>query len=310
MTENTYTPAAPGDFFCPAGGTWYACQTGTKFIGCCTSDPCGTGCFGERLRPAGVSTKIYDQYPGGSCGGNTDFWTCLTEPTFWGCCNSDPCKNNSTCAVGHLEPTFMKRPDQIEYFGALNVLLSSTIPSTSSPSATATASLVPPPSNSGSSTKVSGAVIGGAVGGAVALVGIIGVVIFCLCYRKKRKQNLDSGGAGAHTRLASDKYSDVPTSSPQFSGYSPPPTYSYESQAFSGIPQELPAESANNRYSELPAQTAAHRFSELPAGATEPRELESPEVTPRLAQTEFASDAAKRLAQGLGLTGAVEDVKR
>lgn len=181
----------------------YVCQTRTKFIGCCTSDPCGTGCFGDRLRPAGVSTAIYNQYPGGSCGGSTLFWTCLAEPTFWGCCNSNPCQNNSTCAVGQLEPTFMTRDDQIEYFGALNVLLSSTLPSaTSSPSVSATASLISAPSSSDTSAKISGAVIGGAIGGSIALLGIIGMVILFLCRRKRHKQKSNDSDTGEQDPIA------------------------------------------------------------------------------------------------------------
>jgi hypothetical protein len=68
-------------------------------------------------------------------------------------------------------------------------------------------------------------------------------------------------------------------------------------------PQELAAE-AVNRHSELPGQTAAHRFSELPARATDPQELESPEVSPMPIQAEFAKDTTEGRAQGPGLDGA------
>ncbi|KAH8708615.1 hypothetical protein GQ44DRAFT_776984 [Phaeosphaeriaceae sp. PMI808] len=310
MAEDNYSPAAPGDFFCPAGGTWYACQTGTNFIGCCTSDPCGTGCFGDRLRPVGVSTTIYNKYPGGTCGGNTPFWTCMAGPTFWGCCNSDPCKNNSTCSVGNLEPAFMTRPDQIKYFGALNVLLSSTVPSIIS-SATSllpvseTASGSPASTLPSSPSKVSSAIIGGAVGGAVVLLGMIGVVIFFLCRRRRRRQKSENGEA----KLI-DKSSTEQPLSPELGGNSPPPAYSHEHQSFPHsestttnhihlkqwsykriVPQELPTEyadmSTSNRYSELPAQTTFHRLSELPAGATRLSELESPLVSPQPPQTDF-----------------------
>jgi hypothetical protein len=91
-----------------------------------------------------------------------------------------------------------------------------------------------------------------------------------------------------------------------------PPTYAYNYQGFS--PRELPADTRHaagaTRYSEVSAQTATHRFSELPAGATEPGELESPDISPRSLQTEFRSDMAKRLPQGLGSKGAGQDVKR
>ncbi|KAL6704517.1 hypothetical protein ACN47E_008146 [Coniothyrium glycines] len=323
---NTYTAATPGDFFCPAGGKWYACETGTKFIGCCLSDPCKNGCFADQLRPAGVSTTIYNQYPGGSCGGNTDFWTCLAAPTFWGCCNSDPCQNNSTCRQGDLEPTFMDRPDQLEYFGALNVLLSSTV---STAAATSTlASLTPASSISNAAStsptatttpappaKVSGAVIGGAVGGTLALVSIMALVIFLLCRRRRKKNKARSDEAQEHSNMSmqQDKGFVVGPYSPQSNAHSPPPQYSSEYRS-SYHPQELPADSeapgsARSRYSELQGSTIEHRISELYASGSEPRELESPSVSPRPVQSEFASDQAKQNARGvgLGLTTVSED---
>ncbi|KAF1911535.1 hypothetical protein BDU57DRAFT_560286 [Ampelomyces quisqualis] len=309
MADDSYTPAAPGDFFCPAGGTWYACQTGTNYVGCCTEDPCQNGCFGDKLRPTGVSTKIYNKYPGGTCAGNTDFWTCLSEPTFWGCCNANPCENNSTCPVGKLEPTFMTRPDQFEYFGALNILLSSSVPASASP----TTSTNPTSLSSKPSSSVSGGVIAGAVVGGVALISIIGVVVFLLCIKKRRKEKVTGEPVNGDSGMKSESGT----------GYSAPPTYSFMHQGFSqGMslitrshsqvmtdqqtgPQELPAEHTNltvtNKTSELPSQTE-YRFSELPGSTPKPSELESPEISPRPAQNDFVNDQAKQPAQGLGLT--------
>ena len=90
--------------------------------------------------------------------------------------------NNSTCPQGKLEPTFWDRPDQFEYFKDLNILLSSTAPrSTSTPSPTAS---VTPSSGS----KVSGAVIGGAVGGTLGFIAIVAAVVFLLCRRRRRNR--------------------------------------------------------------------------------------------------------------------------
>jgi hypothetical protein len=61
----------------------YMCEAGTKFVGCCMADPCTNGCHGDSLRPAGRSTALDSQSPGGSCGGQTPFWTCEQAPTFW-----------------------------------------------------------------------------------------------------------------------------------------------------------------------------------------------------------------------------------
>lgn len=185
------------------------CETGTKFVGCCMADPCTNGCHGDSLRPAGRSTALDSQSPGGSCGGQTPFWTCEQAPTFWydhparlastfffnitliflanssrGCCNEDPCMNNSTCPEGKLEPTYWDRPDQYEYFKDLNVLLSSTAPrstSSTSPSSGTGAG--------GSSNR--SAVIGGAVGGTLGFLILVGMVVFLLWRRKRAARARD-----------------------------------------------------------------------------------------------------------------------
>jgi hypothetical protein len=128
--------------------------------------------------------------------------------------------NNSTCPEGKLEPAVMSRPDQYEYFGALNVLLSSALPSaTSSPSVSATASQAPASPKASSSSKVPGAVIGGAIGGAIAFLVIVGVAVFFLLRRKRRKQKSGAGQAGEY-ETALNKDSQVVGFSPQFSGHS------------------------------------------------------------------------------------------
>jgi hypothetical protein len=142
------------------------------------------------LRPAGRSSSLAGLSPGGSCGGQTGMWTCEMAPTFWGCCNEDPCMNNSTCPLGELEPAFWDRPDQYHYFHDLNVALSSTVPestASSTASSTPTASDTPTAAAAASSSKVSGGVIGGAVGGSLALLIIIAAVVFCL-FRRRRNQ--------------------------------------------------------------------------------------------------------------------------
>jgi hypothetical protein len=212
----------------------YACETGTKFVGCCTSNPCINHCVGDQLRPAGFSTRVYNRSPGGTCGGDTGFWTCTAGSTYWGCCNEDPCKNNSTCPIGKLEPTVMDRPDQLEYFGALNRLMgvASPRPTDTSPRPTDTSprptdtSPRPTDTSTASSDGPSGAVIGGAVGGAVFLLAIIGVLVFFLCRRRRRKQRLasaaEASGQDAAAAAAAMKQNKgvFATASPQAGGLS------------------------------------------------------------------------------------------
>jgi hypothetical protein len=199
----------------------YACETGTKFVGCCTADPCINGCFGDILRPAGRSTSLANLSPGGSCGGQTPMWTCEMAPTFWGCCNEDPCTNNSTCPPGKLEPAFWDRPDQYYYFHDLNVALSSTVPEAT---AFSTASSVPsssptstsPPTVAPSPRRVSGAVIGGAVGGSLAFLLVIAAVVFLMC-RKWRNKKKSTGTEATESSVIPKTELASPTTSAGFS---------------------------------------------------------------------------------------------
>ncbi|KAG9206405.1 hypothetical protein G6514_003236 [Epicoccum nigrum] len=78
--------------------------------------------------------------------------------------------NNSTCPEGNLEPSYWNRPDQYEYFKALNILLAS---NTTSPD---------------NGSKPSGAVTAGAVVGSLGSIAIVMVAVFLLWRRKKHIQ--------------------------------------------------------------------------------------------------------------------------
>ena len=170
-------------------------------MGCCTADQCKNGCFSDTLRPAVRSTSLANLSPGGSCGGQTPMWTCEMAPTFWGCCNENPCTNNSTCPPGKLEPAFWDRPDQYYYFHDLNVALSSSVPdpttsSTVGSTPSSSPSTTSPPTATPSSSGASGAVIGGAAGGLLVLLLIIAIVVFLLCRRQRnKKKNTETEGA-------------------------------------------------------------------------------------------------------------------
>jgi hypothetical protein len=104
----------------------------------------------------------------------------------------------------------MDRPDQLEYFGALNRLMG-------------VASPRPTDASAASSDGPSGAVIGGAVGGAVFLLAIIGALVFFLCRRRRRKQRLASGAeVGGQDGAAAMKQNKgaFATASPQAGGLS------------------------------------------------------------------------------------------
>lgn len=161
----------------------YACASGSKFVGCCMSDPCSTGCGQGNIRQAGFNASDYGKFPDASCGLASDFYTCSSGKTFWGCCKSPPCSDDPTCPDGGLVPAFMERPEQFNFYAASQTVTDAT--STSGATASSTAS-------GNGSSKSNGAVIGGAVGGALGGVLIIGLIIFFL-FRRRRGQQTARG---------------------------------------------------------------------------------------------------------------------
>jgi hypothetical protein len=155
----------------------YACNAGSKFVGCCTQDPCTNGCFQGNLRAGGLNITTYGKVPDASCGSASQFYTCTAGTSFWGCCKSDPCAPNPVCPPVNLVPAFMERPEQFAAYA---------------------------PAASPQKKSSHGAAIGGGVGGGVGAL-LIGVLIFLYCRRKKRNSqaNLESA-----TPMMKEKHSE------------------------------------------------------------------------------------------------------
>ena len=186
---------------CPSGGTWYACGTGSTFVGCCKSEPCVNGCPAGNLEPASFDPSWYGKFPDQQCPIGSQWYTCaLTNPAFMGCCKSSPCTDG--CPAGDLTAAFLdSNPGLAGQFSpspALSVASAttsssssssmSTITSTSSSSAatpsTTAGSIVPvdavglpAPQHSTSTGIIVGAVIGGAV--------IIAILLLLFYYRRR-----------------------------------------------------------------------------------------------------------------------------
>ncbi|KAF7673408.1 hypothetical protein GT037_008731 [Alternaria burnsii] len=227
-------------------------------------------------------------------------------PTFWGCCNEDPCMNNSTCPEGELEPSFWDRPDQYYYFHDLNVALSSSVPAPTAFSTTSSISSAPSDTSrataAASPSGTSSAVIGGAVGGSLAFLIIIAAIIFFLWHRRRNQKKKSTETEAANTLVIPKAELASPTTP---SGFSPPPTYSWDHSSQNSQQkwahyhtgrQELGGDTTR---AEL-YSSSANKPVELP-GSPGARELESPQNSPEVAQGEFAHDVSKQQADGLGL---------
>ncbi len=211
---------------CPNGGLWYTCAAQTPaFFGCCTSNPCnGVGCPTSDLRAAGLgvgsgpdfSTNDSSFWPNVECTKGL-WWTCATQnPTFQGCCGSNPCGGKG-CPGSELYPADFgtvpaylmpltvaatraaPAPTVILASGTSfsttatagsqetsTVSSSASSPSGTSFSATATAqsqetSAAPPSASSSSVPAIAGGVAGG-----VAFLILVGIIIWL--YRRLSRQ--------------------------------------------------------------------------------------------------------------------------
>ena len=179
---------------CPSGGSFYACASGSKFVGCCDTNPCGAnGCPAGLLQPASFDATQYGQFSDQQCNAGL-FYTCIyatqNNATFMGCCQSNACSNGQ-CAAGDLAGAFLSNnPDNAAPFLALNGTVATT---TSSVMTTASATVTSTPSATSASaphhhTNI-GAVVGGAVGGFAILVALILGLLFLRRRHHRRNES-------------------------------------------------------------------------------------------------------------------------
>lgn len=181
---------------CASGGTWYACSSGSGFVGCCTSDPCDNGCAQSDLEPVTFDKDDYGTLPGANCT-SALFYTCANNtPPFWGCCKSNPCTGGDTpggCPSADLTGAFIDSPGQSSAF--LTSSATSTSTSTSASSNAKPTITGPATSKATSSAKKASntAVIAGSVvGGVLGLCLVLALVLFVLSKRRKRSRHLDA----------------------------------------------------------------------------------------------------------------------
>lgn len=159
---------------CPHGGKFYVCNVAaTRFLGCCASNPCGTGvCPTQDLRSSGFTADSWSAIPEQGCvlanaNPALQWWTCSAAPTFMGCCVTNPCKQNSTCPQSDLGPARLTNSAD-----AASVFFSSDGGADSTCGSSITA----------------GAVAGIAIGSAVAALLLGGILAWMCGWMGKRKQ--------------------------------------------------------------------------------------------------------------------------
>ncbi|KAL6720914.1 hypothetical protein ACLMJK_000013 [Lecanora helva] len=277
---------------CPSNSTFFACDYGTRFLGCCLSthssnEVCGIGCPPSSLTSLSFDKQYYNRVTEGSCGSSEGKWyTCPdSDPPFLGCCKSNPCQPGG-CPYGGLVPATLSEnqaqqaayapaiegPSSISSSTSRSSATSSSAPLTTSaiaattvastataavPSAAATSKEAS--SSAPSTPAIIGAVVGGLIGGILISLGVAASVI----YYKRRKTQLRS----THSRKASDQLGIVPrspslaSSAPCHEMSSEPARHELQS---SPLPlQELASQEINNNTvhelpSPLPSPSALH----------------------------------------------------
>ena len=189
---------------CPLNVTFYACDFGERFLGCCVNDSpaytCTHGCLQEDLLPASFEKENYDDITRAACTSG-DWWSCAnTTPPFLGCCLSDPCLGG--CPPSDLRAAIFS-PNQTD-----NPLYSA-IPDTPAAASSAPIAALPTPVHTTGATHSAttspppthknaiGRIVGGVIGGIVIMAGIfLGVVLLYRRLRSQRHKGSDSPGTG------------------------------------------------------------------------------------------------------------------
>jgi len=290
---------------CPDGGQFFICTNIVPggFVGCCnTANACTKqGCGSASLEPAGwdltaLNGTIWNQLSDQKCDMPKTFYSCnLTQPSFWGCCNSDPCRNNGVCPTEDLEPASLgANPFGWNFFTVNNASSQPSGVSTGI-SMTTGSSNIPTTSDSAvvngitqSSTNV-GAIAGGVVGGVILLLAIVAGI--WLCRKKRASRQPEAVGPG--NVYADNRYSGVPTLVPSnhpgsprkslFGGSPDPNQYSYESTprlGGSSIAGHWQPSQGYERYPDPEAQPTPQAWGNAPMQSPQMVELGGAPVYP------------------------------
>lgn len=159
---------------CLGGGGFYACDWGTRFLGCCVNqtgeDACANGCLSSNLRAASFNAEYYSHITRNDCNASYigEWYTCQsTTYPFLGCCRENPCAIDG-CRQTDLIPAELSR-DQTEKAPFLPVLVEH-----------------PKPSAKRRTVAIAGATTGGLL---IAIILVLGL-LWCRKSQRKRKQSV------------------------------------------------------------------------------------------------------------------------
>ena len=178
---------------CPQGGSWFVCPFGSRFLGCCASDPCQNGCPGKNLKAASFNASDYGQFANQECA-TGQFYTCdKTNPPFLGCCTINPC-DAGQCPQTDLAPAFLSNDsaEAADFLSSATFTTATTLSVSKSTiivatmaTLTPTASPHPPPAN----PKISdGAIIGIALGSFVFCAWLLAISMILFTRRSRARQ--------------------------------------------------------------------------------------------------------------------------
>ncbi|KAL2057524.1 hypothetical protein ABVK25_001908 [Lepraria finkii] len=173
MTTSTpsFYPTCPN-----STNTFYVCDFGSRFLGCCdfdsTAHVCNDGC--ANVLPASFEAQYYNDVTKNDCSDGSEWYACeFTTPTFFGCCRSNACDSDNGCPSENLTSAML------------------------STDAAAKAPWYPIASETSSTSShryTVGAVVGGVIGGVVCgflLTFLVGGFLFY--HRRKALRSKETG---------------------------------------------------------------------------------------------------------------------
>lgn len=177
---------------CPNGGEYYACGSGSNFVGCCVLDPCSNGCGAGSLKPMSFEKDVYSEaFPDQECSSSSLWYTCAyTNSPFVGCCKSNTCVLGQ-CPVGDLTAGFLSGNGKLAapYLDTSSFLPSKIVTSESLPSEAAAAASTSPTSQPAYSadSKATGKTSMGAIAGSAAGMVAIAILLLAVIWFRSRR---------------------------------------------------------------------------------------------------------------------------